>query len=484
MKTRHLNRSPLILLFPLVLFLALSHPAQAMSEEEEIQLGRQVHAQVLRDYRVYRDEKLHEYVREVGSRLTAVSERPDLDYTFTVLDSAEVNAFAVPGGYIYVTRGMLTYLNSEAQLASVLGHEIGHITGRHAARSQGNAGLTNALSALFAIATRLPGAAELGSLAGTVLQRGYGRGLELEADESGARYLAAAGYDPKAMIEVFSTLKDQEAFELEQAEAEERDPRVYHGLFSTHPKADTRLQQAIADAGDADEAAAGTIVNQFTFLNFTDGMIYGQSLADPRRSSGEQRNPAMGIGMRVPLGWVVQMGGKQITAESVASDGVVQLTTYRVSSGGDPRDLLIRRVGRGTALAGEQAMTVNGNPAFTAIARQTASPFGRRDVRYGVVIIGATAYVLAGAVEGLDEPYKYDREFLRAFESIRPLTSRERRLAQPRVIRLARVEPGMTFAHFAALSRLPKYAEQELRLMNGMYPEGEPEPGSYIKILE
>jgi predicted Zn-dependent protease len=472
-------------MLPALLLLGLfAGDVTAMTEEEEIRLGRQLHVQVLREYRVYRDERLHEYVNEIGERLVAVSERPELDFTFTVLDSPEVNAFAGPGGYVYVSRGLITYLNSEAQLAAVIGHEIGHVTGRHASRAEANQGVSNALGILAAIAIGLPGAQELGNLAGTVLQRGYGRGRELEADESGARYLAAAGYDPNAMIEVIGILKDQELFEIEQAQAEDREPRVYHGLFATHPRADTRLQEVVGAAGEARRNATGNVVNQFKFLQFIEGMTFGQALADPRVARGEQHHPDMGIGLRVPLGWVVQMGGKQLTAKAMDGDALLQVTTYRLSRGGSPRDMLLRRVGRGADLVGEQALTVNENPAYTAIARATTSPFGRRDVRYGVVFIGSDAYVLAGAARDPDRPDQFDREFMRAFESVRPLTSRERRAARPRTIGLARVEPGMSLAHFAALSRLSQYAEQELRLMNGMYPDGEPEVGSYIKVLE
>ncbi|MEO0975386.1 MAG: M48 family metalloprotease, partial [Pseudomonadota bacterium] len=323
-----------------------------------------------------------------------------------------------------------------------------------------------------------------GDLVGDAFQAGYGRGLELEADEAGARYLAASGYDPEAMIDVIRVLKDQEIFEQKRADAEGREPNVYHGVFASHPSADTRLQEVVRKAGKAQEAAEGDVVNEFTFLNFSDGMMFGLSPAEPRRARGEQHDPELGIGVRVPLGWIVQMAKNQIVAESNDGDGVLQIKAYKNTRMRDPKEVLVRRVGRDAELVDAYAVDVNGFPGYTAIVTRSASPFGPRNVRYGVVLIGDQAYILAGATESTTDQLQFDAEFKRAITSLRLLTSREKDLARPRIIRLERVQPGMTFAYLAATSRLPNFAEEQLRLINGMFPEGEPEPGSFVKILE
>ncbi len=474
--------------FPSALALlgALLVPLQlaAMTEEEEILIGRQAHAQILQQYRVYKDEKLHEYVRSVGSRLAAVGERPELTYTFTVLDSPEVNAFAAPGGYIYVTRGLMSYLNNEAELAAVLGHEVGHVALRHASRTERSQQMSNVLGTLLAVATGIPGAFLAGDFAGSVFTAGYGRGLELEADEAGARYLAATGYAPEAMIDVIGVLKDQEIFEVKRAEVEGREPNVYHGVFASHPSADTRLKEVVQKAGKAKEDAKGEVLNEFTFLNFSDGMMFGMSPAEPRRARGEQHNPDMGVGLRVPLGWIVQMGKNQIVAESTDNEAILQVKAYKNTRIREPKDVLVRRVGRDTELLDAYPLNVNGFTAYTAIATRSASPFGQRNVRYGVVLVGDQAYIFAGATQSTTDQLAFDAEFKRAISSLRLLTSKERDLARPRIIRLERVQPGMTFAYLAATSRLPNFAEEQLRLINGMFPDGEPEPGSYVKILE
>ena len=207
--------------------------------------------EIRKEYGVYDDAKLQAYVQRVGEKLAGLSHRPELFYRFTVLDSPEVNAFALPGGYVYITRGLMAYLNSEAELAAVLGHEIGHVTARHAVRQYTTAmaaqiGYT--IGAIFVPQVGSQAGSTLFNVLGTALVRGYGREHELQADELGAEYSALAGYDPDAMLEVLQVLKNQEEFEVERAKLEGREPNVYHGVFATHPSNDQRLQQVVKGA--------------------------------------------------------------------------------------------------------------------------------------------------------------------------------------------------------------------------------------------
>jgi predicted Zn-dependent protease len=178
-----------------------------MSEAQEISLGQQYSTEIAKEMPAYPDPVLEELVQRVGKNLAQHSHRPGLEYHFTIVDSTQVNAFALPGGYIYITRGMLAYLNSEAELAAVLGHEIGHVTARHSVRQQSTSAVTGILGAVLAASTGIQGADSLTSLASTAIVRGYGREHELEADRLGAEYLARSGYDPEAMLKVVSVLK-------------------------------------------------------------------------------------------------------------------------------------------------------------------------------------------------------------------------------------------------------------------------------------
>ena len=259
-----------------------------MTEAEEIRKGEKAAAEVPATYGIY-DElpALQDYVNEIGQKLAKNSHRPQLNYHFTVVDSPQVNAFALPGGYIYVTRGILAYLNSEAELAAVLAHELGHVTARHSVRQYSAATAANVAATVGGIVagifvpqlggTAAQGVQSLLGLTGNVLLSGYGRSHELEADRLGAEYLARSGYDPQAMIKVIRVLKNQELFDIAAAQDEGREPRRYHGLFSTHPDNDTRLQEVV---GEAQQYAQPVPVDdrRAEFLRRTAGMAFGDGV--------------------------------------------------------------------------------------------------------------------------------------------------------------------------------------------------------------
>ena len=222
-----------------------------MSQRGEIKLGREMHEELIADESVvYQNEKVQAYVNQVGQRIVKASARPDIKYTFTVIDSEDINAFAFPGGYIYINRGLMAYLDSEAELAAVLAHEVGHVTARHAVRQKSAQFANSAMAQITYILTGSGSLASASTQYGMTLVRGYGREHELEADSEGAAYLHQAGYDPNAMLEVIWVLKDKQQYDRASAKRAGRRPRAYHGLFSTHPRHDKRLQEVIAAAAD------------------------------------------------------------------------------------------------------------------------------------------------------------------------------------------------------------------------------------------
>jgi predicted Zn-dependent protease len=248
-----------------------------ISESEEIERGKRYHQHIIARYGMYDDAALQAYVNRIGKELANKSHRAHLHFTFTVLDSPEINAFALPGGYIYITRGIMAYLDSEAELAGVLGHEIGHVTARHSVRQQAGEFTSNILSILITAAT---GDSSLGNLSqqlGTGLVRGYGREHELEADRLGAEYLHNSGYDPDAMLEVIGVLKDQEVYERALAQKENRQPSTYHGVFSTHPRNDDRLKTVVRAAKKLPSQSYRD-ANRRTYYDMIDGMVWGPSL--------------------------------------------------------------------------------------------------------------------------------------------------------------------------------------------------------------
>ncbi|MGH8726603.1 MAG: M48 family metalloprotease [Burkholderiales bacterium] len=206
-----------------------------MDERSEIAEGKKAHPQVLAAFGEYEDPKLQAYVNDIGQRLAKASHRPELDWHFTVLDSPDINAFALPGGYVYITRGIMAYMHSEADLAGVIGHEIGHVTARHSAQRatrQQTAGLgVLAATILGAVleSQGLRGAARGASQASQGIAAGYvasySREQELQADKLGAEYLAGINYNPTNMVDVIQLLENQERFAADQARAAGRAPR-------------------------------------------------------------------------------------------------------------------------------------------------------------------------------------------------------------------------------------------------------------------
>lgn len=244
-----------------------------MSEKEEIELGKKSDPQIRSQYATYDVPALQAYVQSVGEKLAVHSHRANLIYRFTVLDSDQVNAFALPGGYIYITRGIMAYLNSEAELAAVLGHEIGHVTARHSVRQYSAATATGLVIGLI-------GGGALGQNAmnvlGSALLSGYGRDHELESDRLGAEYLARSGYDPNAMIDVVGVLKNQEEADKKRAAAEGREPRSYHGVFASHPSADQRLQEVVAEAKKFKTTSTSRVARE-EYLKHLDKVVFGDS---------------------------------------------------------------------------------------------------------------------------------------------------------------------------------------------------------------
>jgi len=181
-----------------------------LAEDKEVKMGREAHEELLKTTHFYDDPELLEYVNSVGQKLAANSDWPDIEYHFFIVDSPDINAFALPGGYIYINRGLMSYMTSEAQLASVLAHEIAHVTRHHAVRRRSQQRLGTAAAFVASVITWNSNVGEAIKLENAALVSGYGREMELEADEYGALYMYRSGYDPNAVIEMLSILKDHE----------------------------------------------------------------------------------------------------------------------------------------------------------------------------------------------------------------------------------------------------------------------------------
>jgi len=452
-----------------------------LSEADELRLGRENDAEVRKQYGVYANAPLQAYVQQVGERLAAKSHRPQLKYTFTVLDSPEVNAFALPGGYIYITRGIMAHLNSEAELAAVLGHEIGHVTARHAVRQYSaamaaNVGFTIGSILVPELATRA-GQSLLNTL-GSALLSGYGRDHELEADRLGAEYIARSDYSPKAMIEVIGLLKNQEVFEKTLAAKEGRAPRVYHGVFASHPSADQRLQQVVGEAEQHRTATNGR-VERVTYLKLLDGLAWGDSEAQGIRRGADFYHLGLNFAVRFPTGWRVDNNPERLLAASPEGDALLQMQTTDKGTARTPQEYLVVNM-KLRDLQNAQALKVNGLPAYSGVTRMQ-TPFGPRDARVAVVFLHQQAFRFFGAARGANAAI--ERAFLDTLQSLHSLRPDERALARSQRLELVTARADDSFAKLARRVPLKNEPEAILRLLNGKYPQGEPAPGELVKLI-
>ncbi len=483
MKTRAFRRIAVIVLGVLTLTHCAQNPVTGdkdfvlMSEQQEIQMGAEAHRDVLKEYAALTNPGLQAYVSEVGQRLAKQSHRPNLPWHFTVVDSPDVNAFALPGGYVYITRGLMAYLNSEAELAGVIGHEIGHVTARHGVRQQSAStavGLGAVLGSILLPGMNNQAGASLLQTLAQAWTAGYGREHELESDRLGAEYLAKTGYRPQAMIDVIGVLKNQELFAAEQAKRDGRQPRTYHGTFATHPGNDTRLQQVVAAANQY--SVANPREGRSEYLQKMAGVLFGDSPDQGLIRNNMLLHEKLGLTLQFPPGWRVQNRPDRVIALSPKGDALVELQQ------GPRHDRPLETLQKGVRLDGGaryDSGKLSGYPAAFAAGAQQGKP-----VVVAAVVFNGTQYLIAGMAR--DKPvYDRERNTLRAaINSFRAITPAERQAARPHVLQLITAQAGTTMAGLARQSPLGVDAESQLRLMNALYPGGEPKPGQRLKIVQ
>jgi predicted Zn-dependent protease len=303
---------------------------------------------------------------------------------------------------------------------------------------------------------------------------GYGRDHELESDRLGAQYLAKTGYDPKAMIEVIGVLKDQELFAAEQAKRGGRQPRTYHGTFDTHPSNDARLKQVV---GEADKyAVANPREGRDEYLHHMAGVVFGDSPDQGVIRDNALLHEKLGLAIQFPQGWQVQNRPDRVVAVSPKGDALVELQQ------GPKSDKPLTTLQKGLKLdAGARygSGDLSGYPAAFAAGSQQGKP-----VVVAAVVFKGTQYLIAGMAKD-KSAYERERSTLRAaINSFHAMTPAERKAARPFVLQLVTVQPGMTMAGLARQSPLGANAESQLRLINDLYPSGEPKPAQIVKIVQ
>jgi predicted Zn-dependent protease len=448
---------------------ALAVPAATAKGEKE-------HEELIEKMPLYEDVALQEYVTRVGQRLAAVSDRPDVTYRFNVLNSPDINAFAAPGGWIYVNRGLLAYLESEDQLAAVLGHEIGHVALNHHGRRKSRAAASKAASTIVAILTGSGDVGRAVDLYGAEWVSGFGRETELEADEAGATYLARAGYDPYAMVEVIQVLKDQEIFSKKVANA----GPTYHGVFSTHPKNDKRLHEVIEQAyAQMSDELVEPVGNYYEFI---DGLAWGNPAADGVVKGSRYYHGNMGFVVDFPAGWEVQDSPVRVLAHPHAKANVtfIAMIGQGVDEETTPKDFIVDQLKIELADDGV-ALEPDG---FSAFVGKAADPGASDALFIGAVLKDDMGFAFRAETRESADVAGLEEQLKAVVASFRRMKASDLQEATTNRVKVVEAVPGDTYALLGRKSSLDRFPEEQLRLLNGDFPHGEPRAGDPIKTVQ
>ena len=459
-----------------------------LGPEEERAVGRQQHPQVLQQFSgAYPDEALQRYVERLGERLVEVSDVPGQDFIFTVLNSELPNAFALPGGYVYVTRGLLALAENEAEVAGVLGHEIGHVAARHAAQRQTQATGAGILATLGTIGAAILGgetaaqlAQQVGGLGAEAWVAGYSRDQELEADDLGLEYLVEAGYDPRALATFLRKL-DLET-ELRRRLSGQEGEAAF-GWFATHPRTLDRVERVAAEVA---EDAGGGGLGRDAYLERIDGLIYGEDPAQGLVRGRRFMHPELGFAFEAPPGFQL----RNLPNAVVGSDGsgrIMRFDAARVAPGRDVVDYVAEdwaRALRGAQLRNLRGVEVNGVPAATA--QTTGRLSDGRQVDIALAAIRADQervyrfmFLSPGGL-GRDEA----RAYATTIDSFRRLNENEAAAFQPRRLAVVEVEGGQGIGDLAGRMAVDALPREQLELLNrNALVDGGLEPGEPVKLV-
>ena len=454
-----------------------------LSEAEELAIGQQQDVEIRREMGVYDDPALQRYVEDIGQQLARASHRPNLPWSFTIVDSPAINAFALPGGYVYLTRGILAYLDDEAELAGVLGHEIGHVTARHAAQAytrQAQAGIGLAILSIFVPATAP--FADLSSAGLSVLFLRHGREAELEADRLGVEYGSSAGYDPAGVPRFLATLARVDALS----------ERGVPNWLATHPDPGSRATRAepVASKFVSDAAKAR---NRDHYLERINGMVFGDRVEEGIVRGNEFLHPLLRLGVRFPEGWELTNTPQAVLAQEPGTDHymvlqeVEQSRLLRQGYGGQGGPAIAEAAVAAMRNAGYTVVDgrvdrINGNEAHVGLYRGKAKDVGKVLMRAAHIAVGRQLYVVAGFAPE-KEFDQVDQDILPSVQTFRQLSAAEASAVRPNRLGFYVVKAGDSWQSIAARQGKSFVNAATLAIMNDHEVHVQPNPGDRVKIV-
>jgi predicted Zn-dependent protease len=444
-----------------------------MSEAEEVQLGKQSDAEVRKQMGLYEDAELQQYVRSVGDRLARAAHRPALPWSFAVVDEPAVNAFALPGGYIYLTRGIMPFLRDEAELAAVMGHEIGHVDARHQAAAYSRQTLAGGGLAILGILVPetqpLQGVA---SVAFGLMFLKHGREDELEADRLGVGYSAASGWDPQGMTGLLGTLA-----RLDEASGSRRGVPNW---ALTHPPAADRVTK-VEEAVTTSKTSSSTATNKSQFERALDGVVFGDSREKGIVRGNDFLHPVLGFALRFPQGWDIVNTNEQVVARENEESNVAIVLQLATASGNVQQAAQTGMAKAGFRETSGQRTDINGLPAYVGLYEGVMNNT-RVAVRAAHIQAGGRVYLVAG-VAPASQFNRADDSFQRAILSFRTLSRQEAERIQPNRVDFYVARQGDTWESIARGPANGTVRAATLAIMNGRDAATQPKAGERLRIV-
>lgn len=446
-----------------------------MSPQQENQVGAQEHEKIIKQYGVYDDKGLQNYVNNIGSKVVKDTERPDVIYKFFLLDSPIINAFALPGGYIYITRGTLALSNSEAEMAAVLAHETGHITARHSAERYSRGVATSLGATILSAAIGKSGVSDALGMGANMYLQSYSRGQESQADSLGIRYLGRAGYNPTAMTAFLASLQADTELEAKLAGKKASTGVSY---LSTHPATSERVDKTISESI---QYANQGVMNRDSHLKKLDGMIYGDSASQGFVRENNFYHPEMGFAFSVPQDFKIVNQPSQIIATSQSGSGIV-FDFVPNKEGLSPDRFLRDAVLQGNAPNAIDTMTVNGMRAATTVVSGTVN--GKAN-NIRLVIIAWSNTQMARYQIGMPQnlPAASEKAIRDSIFTFRRMNASEKASLKPYHIKVITSKAGDSVASLSKRMAYKDYQQERFRVLNGLHGNQEVIANRMYKII-
>ncbi len=445
------------------------------SIQDDVALGKQEHPKLVAAFGgEYQDAALSSYVQNLGRTIAAKTEFPNLPYRFTVLNSPIVNAMALPGGYVYVTRGLLALASNEAEVAGVLGHEIGHVTARHTAERQTQSIFAQLGLVLLGVATGSGELVDLASTGAAVYLQSYSRDQEFEADTLGVRYMAEGGWDPEAMVTFLASLREQSQLEALMAGQSPSSVDEFN-MMASHPRTVDRVQRAVEAAG----AGVGQgVLHREIYLAEIDGMLYGDDPSQGIIDGRWFRHPGLRFEFEVPSGFRLMNGANEVTAQHPNGAGIVFDMAQARSS--DMAAYLSSWAGE-TPLTDIERITVNGQAAATGWTRLQSNA-GQVDVR-PVAIQGDNGRVFRFLFIAPAGATGWNAGFRETTYSFARLTQSEAQRVKAFRIAIRTVGGGDTVDSLSRSMPFGQYNDETFRVLNDLANGGGLVRGEQVKVV-